>query len=93
MNFGNMQRKEGLIMAIAAPRSVHEQVIEMRQAGSKPQECEYMRIKMKKVLEMVCQSAVEDYRVPVPDSRGLNAFVVSGECGRAWWACEGDADR
>ena len=73
-------REKGLIMAIAAPRSVHEQVVEMLQAGFKPQECEYLRIKMKKVLDMVCQSAVEDYRVPVPDSRGLNAFVVPGEC-------------
>ncbi|KAI4523086.1 hypothetical protein K525DRAFT_361417 [Schizophyllum commune Loenen D] len=64
-----------------APRSVHEQVVEMLQAGFKPQECEYLRIKMKKVLDMVCQSAVEDYRVPVPDSRGLNAFVVPDPLG------------
>uniref|UniRef100_D8QL20 RNA-dependent RNA polymerase n=1 Tax=Schizophyllum commune (strain H4-8 / FGSC 9210) TaxID=578458 RepID=D8QL20_SCHCM len=64
-----------------APRSVHEQVVELLQAGFKPQECEYLRIKMAKVLDMVCQSAVEDYRVPVPDSRGLNAFVVPDPLG------------
>ena len=63
----------------AEPRAFHERIIELLQAGFKPQECEYLRKLMAWVLKMVCESAVEGYRVPVPDSRGLNAFVVPGK--------------
>ncbi|KAI5825047.1 hypothetical protein K523DRAFT_251903 [Schizophyllum commune Tattone D] len=63
------------------PRAFHERIIELLQAGFKPQECEYLRKLMAWVLKMVCESAVEEYRVPVPDSRGLNAFVVPDPLG------------
>ncbi|KAL1749286.1 RNA dependent RNA polymerase-domain-containing protein [Schizophyllum fasciatum] len=64
-----------------SPRSVHEQIVELLQAGFRPQDCEFLRVKMQMVLKMVCDSAVDEYRVPVPDSRGLNAFVVPDPLG------------
>lgn len=64
-----------------APRAMHEVACELIQAGFRPQTNDALRDKLEKILEMTCQAAVEEYRVPVPDSRGMNAFVVPDPLG------------
>jgi RNA-dependent RNA polymerase len=59
------------------PDMLHESVMELLQAGFRPQESSFLYQKLRFVLDGVAQNIVSKYRIPV--KRSAEAFAIAGE--------------
>lgn len=57
-----------------APLSIHELVLELIQAGFRPEESYTMQFKLKMIIETLVKTAVEKYRIPLLDS--IAAWII-----------------
>ncbi|KAF6745697.1 RNA dependent RNA polymerase-domain-containing protein [Ephemerocybe angulata] len=56
------------------PLSIHELVLELIQAGFRPEESYTMQFKLKMIIETLVKTAVEKYRIPLLDS--IAAWII-----------------
>ncbi|KAK0501028.1 RNA dependent RNA polymerase-domain-containing protein, partial [Armillaria luteobubalina] len=64
-----------------APLSVHEVALDLIQAGFTPSKSHFLREKMRYVIETSIKSAIEDFRVSLPEGKSAEAFVIPDPTG------------
>ncbi|KAJ7146508.1 RNA dependent RNA polymerase-domain-containing protein [Mycena epipterygia] len=63
------------------PLSLHEQAVELIQAGFHPMTCAYLNDKMRYIIKTEINSVVDKYRISLPESTASDAFVIPDPVG------------
>lgn len=60
------------------PLGLHEQAIELIQAGFHPASCAYLNDKLRYIIDVETRSVIDKYRISLPESTASEAFVIPG---------------
>ncbi|KAJ7238761.1 RNA dependent RNA polymerase-domain-containing protein [Mycena haematopus] len=63
------------------PLSLHEQAMELIQAGFHPATCAYLNDKLRLIIKNEIKTVVEKYRISLPESTASQAFVIPDPLG------------
>ncbi|KAJ6457272.1 RNA dependent RNA polymerase-domain-containing protein [Mycena sanguinolenta] len=67
---------------VGGPRSLHEQAMELIQAGFHPATCDYLNWKLRYIVDNEINTVVEKYRISLPESTASEALVIPDPLGR-----------
>ncbi|KAJ7810510.1 RNA dependent RNA polymerase-domain-containing protein [Mycena olivaceomarginata] len=63
------------------PLGLHEQAIELIQAGFHPASCAYLNDKLRYIIDVETRSVIDKYRISLPESTASEAFVIPDPLG------------
>ncbi|KAJ7631701.1 RNA dependent RNA polymerase-domain-containing protein [Mycena polygramma] len=63
------------------PMSLHEQAVELIQAGFHPESSPYLNDKLRNIIKTEIKSVVDKYRISLPESTASEAFVIPDPLG------------
>jgi hypothetical protein len=58
--------------------SLHEQAMELLQAGFSPKNLKYLNDKLRHIIKTEINSVIDNYRISLPESTASEAFVIPG---------------
>lgn len=64
--------------SLSAPVSLHEVALELVQAGFHPAKLPTLWLKVRYIVDLTIKSAIEKFRIPLPEGKAVEAFVIPG---------------